>query len=277
MPSGIAVDKVGNTWVSLQYQCQVRRYAPDWTTFLAITLVSPCDNGAGAGGTAVDATGTLYVTVRTRPDVRGVYAVHESGASYRLPGTGAMAFDHNNGALYITDSTLGQVWRILPGGTAGVWLDHPSLKGQVIPANGMLVGANGIVVDKDSVIVSVSFLPRLVRIPINRDGSAGQPQIIVDQTALFPRQIMALDDIALDVFGNIYAAVVGGARTVLKVSGDGRETSTLGGFDAAALSIAFGTGKGERKSLFVGINQAFGGSGSGVVRVDAGVPGRPIP
>jgi sugar lactone lactonase YvrE len=283
VPVGVAVDKVGDVWVSLQPQCQIRRYTPDWKESLRITLVNPCDNGAGTGGLAVDATGVLYATVVVRPDVRGVYVVPSSGAFYRLPGTenmvfpNAIAFDHNNGTMYVTDSTLGQVWRIPPGGSAELWSNDPLLAPVPIPGTGMRIGANGIAVDKGFVIVSVSFLPRLVKIPINRDGSAGTPEILVDFLRFFQKGIFALDDIALDVFGNIYASVVSGPFAVARVSPDGAEITTLGSLDAAVLSLAFGTGKGERKSLFVAINQSFGGTGSAIVRVDAGVPGRPIP
>jgi sugar lactone lactonase YvrE len=267
---GIAVDKVGNTWISLQPQCELRRYTPDWKLSLTVKLVNPCDNGAGTNGVAVDSTGVVYTTVIVRPDVRGVYAVHPSGWFYRLPGTEKMvypnsvAFDHNNGTIYATDMVQGQVWRIRPGGAAELWSDDPALMGLPIPS-GVLGGANGIAVDKRSVIVSVSFFPRLVRIPIRPDGSAGAAEILVDQSALFPLGIFALDDIALDVFGNIYASIVAGPFAVAEFSPDDKSITTLGSFSAAVLSVAFGTGKGNREALFVAISGAWGGGGSAIV------------
>ena len=279
---GIAVDKVGNTWISLQPQCEIRRYTPDWQLSLTVRLVSHCDNGAGTNGVAVDATGVAYTTVIVRPDVRGVYAVYPSGWFYRLPGTEQMvypnsvAFDHNNGSIYATDMMQGQVWRIRPGGTAELWIDDASLKGLPIPG-GALGGANGIAVDKGSVIVSVSYLPRLVRIPIRPDGSAGAPEILADPSRFLTMGIFALDDIALDVFGNIYASVVAGPYSVARFSAADKSITSLGSFGAAVLSVAFGTGKGSRQTLFVAISGAWGGSGSAIVAFDAGVPGRPIP
>lgn len=123
----------------------------------------------------------------------------------------------------------------------------------------------------------MSFLPKVVRIPINYDGSAGTPEIVIDQTKLFPIGIFGLDDLALDVFGNVYASIVSGPFAVAKVSPDDGNVSVLGAFNASVLSLAFGTGKGARESLFVATNQTFGGTGSTIVRMTVGVPGRPIP
>lgn len=283
-PVGVAVDKVGNVWVSLQPICQVRRYTPDWQESLRITLVSDCTNGAGTGGLAVDATGVVYATVvGPNEAVRGVYAIEPSGTFHRLPGTeqmvfpNAIAFDHNNGTMYVTDSTLGVVYRIAPGSPAELWAKDPVLTGIPAWAGGPPLGANGIAVDRGYVIVSVTFLPRLVRIPINKDGSAGAPEVLYTTPALMAQGLFVLDDIALDVFGDVYASVIAGPPTVARLAADGSGITRFDPLPAAVTSLTFGTGKGERKSLFVAINQAFGGTGCGIVKVDAGVPGRPLP
>lgn len=283
VPVGIAVDKTGNAWVSLQPQCELRRYTPDWKQSLSVKLVTPCDNFAGTNGVAVDSTGVAYTTVILRPDVRGVYAVYPSGTFHRFPASenmlypNSLAFDHNKGTIYATDMMLGQVWRIRPGAAAELWIDHPALKGIQIPGTPLLGGANGIAVDQGSVIVSVSYLPRLVKIPIRVDGSPGTPEILADYPAFLSKGIFALDDIALDVFGNIFASVVAGPFAVARFSPADKAVTTLGSFDAAVLSLAFGTGKGDRQSLFVATSGAWGGTGSAILRLDVGVPGRPIP
>jgi sugar lactone lactonase YvrE len=283
VPVGIALDKTGNAWVSLQPQCELRRYTPDWKQSLSVKLVSPCNSGAGTNGVAVDSTGVAYTTVILRPDVRGVYAVYPSGFFYRFPGSenmvypNSVAFDHNKGTIYATDMMLGQVWRIRPGAAAELWIDDPSLKGIQIPGTPLLGGANGIAVDKGSVVVSVSYLPRLVKIPIQANGSAGTPEILADYLSFFAGGIFALDDIALDVFGNVFASVVAGPYAVARFSPADKAITTLGSFSAAVLSLAFGTGKGDRQSLFVATSGAWGGTGSVIVRLDVGVPGRPIP
>ena len=284
-PVSVVVDKVGNVWVSLQPICQVRKYAPNWRELVRIDLVGDCSEDTGASGLAVDATGRLYAAVvGSDAAVRGVYEVSPSGATFRIPGTedidfpNSIAFDHHNGTMYVTDMYGGSVWRIPHGGQAERWISDSTLTGIPLPGtNGPPFGPNGIAVHHGYVLVSVSFLPRLVKVPINGDGSAGEPQILFDFMRLFSLGIFALDDIALDVFGNIYASVVAGPKAVARLSADGTEIALLGDFPAAVTSLAFGTGKGSRKSLFVALNPEFGGTFSGIVKLDAGVPGRPVP
>lgn len=289
-PVGIAVDKVGNKWVSLSVLCQLRRYAPDWQETLRVNLApSACSSqlGLGAGGVTVDSTGTAYAAlVVDDATIRGVYQIEPSGEFMRLPGTGqitsanSLAFDHNNGTLFVSDMDYGAVWRIPRGGAAELWTDHPLMKG--ISLFGPRLGANGIAVNKDYVIVSVSYPARLVKIPIEGDGSAGPPEIMTSTQALFDAGVLALDDIALDVHGNVYAASPASPpfRVIVRVSADGSQITKLGptgGFKPPVLSLAFGTGKGERKKIFAATSQSFGGSGCTVEAVDVGVAGMPTP
>ncbi len=290
LPVGIAVDKVGNKWVSLQPLCQLRRYTPDWQESLIVNLApDSCVSrlGLGAGGVVTDASGTAYAALAVDdPAIRGVYQIEPWGEFRRLPGTGqitsanSLAFDHNNGTLYVTDMDYGAVWRIPPGGAAELWIQHPLLEG--VALFGPRLGANGIAINKDYVIVAVSYPARLVKIPIGRRGVAGEPQIMASTNAFMGALVFALDDIALDVHGNVYAAspASGPSRVIVGVSADGTQIARLGptgGFSAAVLSLAFGTGKGERQTIFAAINKTFGGIGCGVEVLDVGVPGLPTP
>lgn len=99
--------------------------------------------------------------------------------------------------------------------------------------------------------------------------------------AFFAKGIFALDGLALDVFGNFFAASPSNIA-IVRVSTDGTDISLIAGaaargVTAAPLSLAFGTGKGDRQNLFVTINSSLGGVGSGLVRVYAGTPGLPLP
>jgi sugar lactone lactonase YvrE len=142
------------------------------------------------------------------------------------------------------------------------------------------LGANGIAFERDRLVVAVTYAPRLVSIPVKHDGSAGTPEILAGPPAFIAKQVYALDGVALDVHGNFYLASPS-ALAVVRVSRDGSEVAIIAGpaegVTASPLSLAFGTGKGGRQSLFVTINQSLGGSGSGVVRVPVGVPGMPLP
>ncbi len=279
-PVSVVVDKVGNVWVSLQPICQVRQYAPDWQEVARIDLVpdSDCIGDAGASGLAVDATGRLYAAVKgSNAAVRGVYEVSPSGATVRIPDTeqilfpNSIAFDHHNGTMYVSDMYGGAVWRVPRGGSAELWTSGPLLSGS-------MGGANGIAVDQGDVVVSVTYPASVVRIPIERDGSAGEPRVLASSGDLAKLALYALDDIALDVFGNVMVSVVivGG---VARVAADGSAVQRLATLPAPAVSLAFGTGKGNRQSLFVALNKGlgFGGTFSGIVKIDAGVPGRPVP
>lgn len=142
------------------------------------------------------------------------------------------------------------------------------------------LGANGIAFDRDHLVVAVTYAPRLVSVPVNPDGSAGTPEILVGPPAFFAREVFSLDGLALDVHGNFYLASPS-KMAVVRVSSDGSDVTVIAGsaqgVTAAPLSPAFGAGKGDRESLFVTINQSYGGAGSGVVRVPVGSSGMPLP
>jgi len=290
-PEGVAVDKPGNIWVTVQPLCQVRRYGPDFREDLRVDLV-PRPTCLAANGLAVDANGTAFAAVSGADEsTRGVYRIEPWGQFERLPGTGAiaypnaLAFDRHNGNLYVTDFVRGAIWRIPHGKPAELWVEGGPLVGNLplppgFPPFNYPLGANGIVFDRDHLVVAVTFAPRLVSIPVNRDGSAGTPVVLAAPPAFLAKQIYSLDGLAIDVHGNFYVASPS-ALSVVRVSSDGSEVAIVadsaGGVTACPLSLAFGTGKGNRQSLFITINQSLGGSGSGVVRVPAGVPGMPLP
>jgi sugar lactone lactonase YvrE len=288
LPEGVALDKPGYLWVTVQPLCEVRRYTPGGDELLRVRLVG--ETCIGANGLAVDATGVAYAAVLTSDEAtRGVYAVRPSGEFRRIEGTGriaypnAMVFDHHNGVLFVSDMARGAVWRV---GLAGVelWVEHPMLAGTLPPpppfAPDTRLGANGIALRHGAVYVAVTFVPRLVRIVVNEDGSAGAPELLVPPPAFVGAGVFFLDGLQLDVHGNLFIASPN-LPGIVRVDGASHALSVLAGpaegVTAPPLSLAFGTGKGSRKDLFVTINPSFGGAGCGVVRVPAGTPGLPLP
>jgi sugar lactone lactonase YvrE len=277
-PEGIAVDKVGNIFVGMDVPGQIRKIAPDGTesVFYDFGIV-------GVLGLAVDAPGNVYACMASfDPSTQGVYRVSRDGTTaVRLPGTEAISFPNalafdKRGNLYVTESILGAIWRIPRGRNAEVWLQHPALVGTgVIPVIPFPVGANGIAYRHGNLYVANTETAHILRIPIQKDGSAGEPEPVAASMELFP-----LDGIALDVHGNIYALVIAESKLV-RVTPDGDITTLATAQDELdfAASASFGTGKGERQSLFV-TNYAIGppgGPGPGVVKVDVGIPGLPLP
>ena len=280
-PEGVAVDKTGNIYVSVTPLGQIRRYAPDGSESLLATV--PATAGFGPTGLALDATGTVYAAdVTFDPATRGVYRIGRDGSSERLPGTGGilfangLAFDQR-GNLYVTDSISGAVWRIPRGGTAEVWAHDPLLAGNGSFGFGFPIGANGIAFQHGELVIANTELSRLVRVPVLPDGSAGAADVLVQAPALF-----GADGVALDVKGNLYVAV-SGQSTLVRVAPDGGSITTLAsatdGLDDDS-SLAFGTGRGDRKALFFVNFALFGPPASAhpsLSRLEVGVPGVPLP
>jgi sugar lactone lactonase YvrE len=90
------------------------------------------------------------------------------------------------------------------------------------------------------------------------------------------------DEIALDVHGGIYVAAVA-HNAVIRVNPD-RSVDTLfyepsGGTLNFPSSVAFGTGKGMKQTLYVvNLAAAFNPlADANLVTIDVGVPGAPLP
>ncbi len=279
-PEGIAVDKVGNLYVSISSLGQIWEIKPDGSETLLLTI--PPDGGSMAFGLAVDAPGNVYATFAFNPETQGVYRINKSGDAERLPGTekilwaNALAFD-DRGSLYITDSWSGSIWKITPRGSAEVWLQHELLEGLNEIPGFPPVGANGIAYYHGSLYVANTEKGLLVRVPIMKGGTPGSPEVVVEGFELY-----GLDGIALDVHGNIYGALVLQNKLV-KIDSDNVEITVLltadDGLDMPA-SLAFGTGKGNRQTLLITNFSLLGshlGYGPAVLKIGIGIPGLTLP
>ena len=278
LPEGVAVDKTGNIFVSLDPLGQLRKISPDGTETLYADFGSP-----GALGLATDAIGNVYVARNSGAADHGILQVSRDGSSEHLAGTESIIFPNSiafdkRGNLYATDTILGAVWRVPPGGSAELWLQDELLEGLNLPTVPFPfpLGANGIAYRQGTLYVSNTEKALVLRIPILGSGGPGNIEVVASGDELFP-----LDGIALDVHGDIYAAVIAQSKLVKIDAVDGTITTlatAADGLDFPA-SVAFGTGMGARKSIFV-TNFALGppgGAGPGVVQVDVGQPGQPVP
>jgi sugar lactone lactonase YvrE len=276
-PEGVAVDVRGNAYVSLiNPVAEIRTIDRNGSQSTLAHFAVP---GIGPLGLAVDASGKLYAAMSTfDPATRGVYRVRADGSSSRLPGTGDIQFPNGialdpRGTLYVTDSIGGAVWKIPRGGSAQLWLQSPLLTGTGVFGQGFPIGANGIALRQRSVIVTNTERSSVLRIPIGRDGSAGTPSILAQGPALF-----GSDGVTLDVFGNAYVAV-NSENTLVRI-GPGGSLTTLAtaadGLDNPA-SLAWGTSRGDRKSLFITNFALFSASPTpGLLKAAMGVPGQPL-
>lgn len=282
-PEGIAFDKTGNIYVTLLPRDEFRRIDPsgaqDVVTFFAA--------GTHPAGVVVDARGVAYVagsgldfaTFGTDEALRGVYRVERDGTTSRLPGSEAIEFPNDltldqRGNLYVTDTFGGAVWRIPPGGAAQLWAQHELLEGDGSFGLGFPIGANGIALRGNRLVVATTERGLLVDIPVNPDGSAGTPTTLAQAP-----ELVGTDGIAVDVHGNVYAGV-GGQDALVRVDNDGSIgvlATAEDGLNQPA-TLAFGTGRRDHKTLFVTNFAIFSPEPTpGVVTVDVGVPGRPVP
>lgn len=315
-PEGVAVDKVGNVLVSIGGSTGPRgaimKFTPTGEKSVLVDFESP-----GTTGLAVDAQGNVYVARTIAPN-NGVYRVDQHGNSVRLPGTeqivfpNALVFD-NRGNLYVTETFSfdpplvpvangfapafgrGGIWRIPKDGSAELWLRDDLLTGLAPTLFPHPIGANGIgfyrgnlyVINSDkALVVRVSVLPNgLPSLPVVWNQLTDVPESIFFGNPFLP---LLPDGLALDVHGNICIAVPSRAA-VVRINADDLSQETLAAFPNsplldAPLSLAFGTGKGERASLFIS-NGGISGmivpgppwAGPGLLKINAGIPGLPLP
>jgi len=276
LPEGLAIDKRGVAYVSLVEPVgEIRRITP-WGEQSVLARFDV--GGLGPLGLALDGKGNVYVGVVTfDPATQGVYRVAPTGDTIRVPGSGGIAFANglafdDRGNLFVSDST-GAIWRIPPGGEAEPWVQDPLLEGTGELGAGFPVGANGIVYEHNSVIVANTEHGTLVRIPVLPDRSAGEPQVIEQDPALF-----GADGLALDAHGTVYVAVIA-QSTIVRVDGDAITTlaDADGGINQAS-SITFGTGRGHRKDLYAVNFGVFSATPTpALLRFPVGAPGMPLP
>ena len=292
LPEGVALDKPGNIYVSLGPPFfvgggygEIRQIDPDGTE----TTLVQYPSGPAPAGLAVDAPGNVYFAV---PDLTqaavGVYRVTDGGGAERLPGTETMLVPNGlaidkRGNVFASDSVIGAIWRYPRGGTtpAQIWMSHELLAGCAVGD----LGANGIAFWKGDLYVANTGRGALVRIPVSSDGVPGNPTIIAgDEDCDEDDELWSLDGIAFDVHGDVYASLVLQNKLVRIDPDEGTATLLLDQEDGLwnPASLAFGTGKGDRQSLFIA-NYAVlppepdNSPGPAILKVDVGVPGLPLP
>jgi sugar lactone lactonase YvrE len=295
-PVGVAADKKGNVYVSIgglftTTSGAIYKFAPsgERSVFADFSWMP-----GGIGGLAVDAVGSVYAAAI------GVWRVDTAGNAELLPGTEAISFPNKlafdqEGNLYITQSFSldpplakyaggwfgrGGIWRIPRGGRAELWLRDELLSGLgiVFP---FPLGANGIAYYHGALYVANSERGTVVKVPVLPNGAPGTIEVAAHLPEPFPGPLPpGAEGIALDVHGDFYLAMPS-HNVVMRLSRDGQSWNLIAtasdNLDIPA-TVAFGTGKGERTSLFITSQALFpGGVGPGLAKVDTGVAGLPLP
>jgi sugar lactone lactonase YvrE len=280
LPESIAIDSRGTMYLSLFPLGEILKIAPDGTQSVFATFPS----GSMSLGVRLDSAGNLYVAVAGS----GVWRVPARGGTpveiAPVPGLpNGLVFDRQ-GNLYVSDSLGGAIYRIARDGSVALWSDSPLLAGTTGPGpcgtahpSGLPLGANGLAFDSHGdLLVANTTLGTIVRIPVNRDGSAGTAGVFVGPDC----RLWGADGVAMDVRGNLYVAA-NAENDIVRVSpqGDLHVLASAAAGDPLSnpSDIAFGTGRGDRKQIFITNFALFTGTGAGVVKTGAGVPGRPLP
>lgn len=149
-------------------------------------LPAPVPNQGFMTGLVQAANGDVYAGLASFvPDVQpGIYRIPQEGGAAELfakdaalPFPNGLAFD-DDGSLFVTDSGTGSIFRIGTDGHAERWASGDALLGNKDACNaagpGFAIGANGIVVEHDAVYVTNLDQATLVKVPRERDGSAGK-------------------------------------------------------------------------------------------------------
>ena len=290
-PEGLAIDKSGNIYVTQGTAFFTGIISDGWIKKISskgpeVTELAHFKDELGAAGIVVSANGDIFYAKPNLADnnLNGVYRLNDDGSTERLPGTentilaNGLALD-KHGGLFIGDSLRGAVWQVPTDGegTAQIWSDDALL-------GACDFGANGVAIWKDNLYVANTSAGLLARIPIRDDGSAGPAVLVAGDTGCDESdELFGMDGIALDVDGNVYALLVLQDKIVRINPDDGSVEVLLTAADGLnnPSSIAFGTGKGDRQSIFF-VNYALfpdgpDSLGTAVLKWDVDVAGLPLP
>jgi len=235
---GVAVDSDGNVFASISPQGRLVRIAAGTSQATDFGRVEGLQqDDFGLLGLAVDEGGNVYgAVVSKNPAANGVWRFDvESGEAEHLSGTEKISFPNevavDGDDVYVSDTRgpgdQGAVWRVPANGDAEIWAQGGLLAGNGSFNFGFPLGANGIEVHDGTVYVGVTEGLKIVSIPIEDDGTAGDVTTFADLSKAGPGGgPAAVDGVDVDDDGTVYftAPIV---HVVFKVSSDGKEFAAI--------------------------------------------------
>lgn len=280
LPENVAVDRRGNTFVSFPPRGEIRRITPDDRT-QSVFATFDVGTGLGVVGVEVEPRGTVFACLDSfdspNSDTHGIWRVTHDGQRSLFaaldPGTFPNDILLDGHALLVTDSIGGAVLRVTEG-AAATWVQSSLLEGTGALGVGVPIGANGIARARDgTVYVANAERGQIVSIPVDSDGGPGTPEVFVaDATALF-----GADGLAIDTRDTLYVAV-NQRNTIVRIDPSGAMETLASGADGLdnPTKATFGTSRAEQRSVYVTNSALFSGASPSLVRLDVGVPGRPV-
>ena len=266
----------GDVYTSDQAYMRVSRITPGngvsvFANLFGNDYYDPNASYAGTLGLKFDRNGNLWVIALDflNTERNGIYVVTPNGNSELaisidpnlIPVPNSLTFDAH-GNLYITESVIGGIWKVARGEhVPTLWLTHELLS----PPPGGAFGANGIVYKNKSLFLANTDRGTLLRVPLNRDGSPGQPTVFAQLLDPFgatigPDGLTTGPDHALYATGAYEGLLV-------RIAEDGNWQVVLDGL-AYPTGVAFGKTQGERNTVYLSNFLATLNNEPGVVKLD---------
>jgi len=234
-PEGLAIDSKGNIYAALFHAGEIVMVKEDGSYEHIAWVPSKEESGMGTvRGLDFDKDDNIYVAYKgnskydatdlanpfhpscrdstvTRTGVykidaktRKVTALASKAGGWPFCFPNDVAID-SHGNVYMSDLTYSGIWKISPDGKkVDLWSAHPLLNWSPRPYSGNPLGVNDIVLDKQekNIYAVTDGDPMVLRIPIEEDGTAGEPK------PLQPAGASIYDGVELDAKGNVYVSEI---------------------------------------------------------------------
>jgi hypothetical protein len=203
------------------------------------TLAAGAPQSSYTLGVITDAAGNVYYAVAAAAappnnPVPGIYKFPAGGGTATPFSVGSAVtppMNFPNGLdvmgtdLFVADSE-GVIYKINSAGVASVWSNDPLLAPSTTACGGQVplpIGANGIVHDTNNVYVTNTDCGRLIKIPMNPNGSAGTATILKEDCAT----LVGADGLLIDPKDGSFIIAANILNKIQRVSPDGTQVSTL--------------------------------------------------
>lgn len=228
------------------------------------TVPAPPANKGFVLGLAFDKDGALYVGAASFDVVAypaGIYKIPAAGGAGTLFAKDAtmtvpngLAFDAA-GALFVTDSASGVIFKINTAGVATKWATDALLAGDTASkcasSLGFPLGANGIALSKGAFYVANTDKASVVKIPVMADGTAGTASAFAASDCA---AMGGADGLAVDTDGSLLMTA-NGINSIVRIGTDGK-TSVVVAKDKLDSPASLALGTKPEKNLFI-TNAAF--------------------
>lgn len=232
----------GDLYVGMAEADKVAKITPSGS----VTMIAegPSDVGMYILGVAVNPAGDIFFTEafgdRDPPAHYGVYKIPAGGgavAAVTKSLLSARDIDIDGGKLYVTERFSNRVYEVDESGSVSVWAESPLLTmdatacGQSRPVCTSLSfrcaeqagGPSGITHDANNRYVTEPDHGRIVRIPINADGTAGTPVVYAESCD----ELQGIVDIAVEKPGVLIGVRSVPTDAIVEIRNNGQTIKTL--------------------------------------------------